>query len=768
MARNHPSSKLAVILHADIAGSTALVHQDEHLAHERIQDSFRRFSGVIAQYRGHVRELRGDALLAEFDRASAAVTAALAFQADQADRNPRLTDTTQPIVRVGIAMGEVVVADNTITGAGVVLAQRVEQLADPGGVCITGAIHEALPQRLPFDRESLGEQQVKGFDEPVRVYAVKLSPGASIPPPQEWSRPEASPKLGRLVVAVAVVALVVAGAAYWFKPWAPQEEPTSVERMALPLPDKPSIAVLPFTNLSGDPGQEYFSDGMTDDLITDLSKISGLFVIARNSSFAYKGKSPDVRNVARELGVRYVLEGSVRRVEDQVRINAQLIDATTGGHLWADRYDGSMADIFALQDKVTKKIVNALSVNLTAEETARSFRREGVSTEAYDAFLKGWAHYRLQTPDNIAAAVSAFERAIALEPGYAYAHAALAASYWEAWEKGWVDKLNTSFFRATKQVKKHLEQAMKAPTPLAHWVASKIAATQGKYKDAIREAKQAIALDSNDSAGYAALASALVLAGRPAESADAIQQAMRLDPHYPPDYLATLGQAQFGMDRINDAAGTLEQAVQRAPEDERAWVYLAAAYGYLGKTQEGQVAVETVDALRIERGVGELTLEYIDYGQFGQSLNRSRLKAGLTSIPEPEWKSLIRRTAAGYKVRSATVIDAPAAKVLHEQSAVFAYTIGRYGVWAEGHIPGSVHLGPQRLTDSRLRQLITEGNAVVFYGLKNGAGSDHAAAQATAKAINLGFKNVYYFQPGFTAWRAGGYPVEKGGYGFKR
>ena len=756
--------KLAAILYADVAGYSRLTGADEEGTHRRLSAYLDTITALIDKHHGKVMHFAGDAVLADFGTVSDALTCAAAVQQDLKLRNQDLPEERKVQFRIGVNLGEVIVDRDEIYGDGVNVAARLENLAQPGGVCISESVRSAVGKKLPLDYEFLGEQTVKNITEPVRAYRVLLESDVRVP------KPHIATKRKQIITAAVAggIVLAVIGALTWFKPWQFREEPASVEQMALPLPEKPSIAVLPFINLSGDPEQEYFSDGMTDDIITDLSKISSLFVIARNSSFAYKGKTPDVRNVARELGVRYVLEGSVRRVEDQVRINAQLIDATTGGHLWADRYDGSMTDIFALQDKVTKKIVNALSVNLTAEETARSFRHEGVSAEAYDAFLKGWAHYRLQNPDNIAAAVSAFERAIALNPGYAYAHAALAASYWEAWEKGWVDKLNTSSFLATKQVKKHLEQAMKAPTPLAYWVASKIAATQGKYKDAIREAKRAIALDTNDSAGYAALASALILAGRPAESADAIQQAMRLDPHYPPDYLVTLGQAQFGMDRINDAAATLEQAVERAPEDEQAWVYLAAVYGHLGKTQEGQVAVETVDALRIERGVGELTLEYIDYGQFGQSLNRSRLKAGLTNIPEPEWKSLIRRTAAGYEVRGATVIDAPAAKVLHEQSAVFAYTIGRYGVWAEGHIPGSAHLGPQRLTDSTLRQLITEGNAVVFYGLKKGAGSDHAAAQATAKAINLGFKNVYYFQPGFTAWRATGYPVEKGGYGFRR
>jgi len=371
MAKERLSGKLRVILHADVAGSTALVQQDEQLAHERIQDAFRHFSGSIERYMGKVLELRGDALLAEFERASDAVTAALAFEVDHTYHLSQLKDDLKPAIRVGVSMGEVVIADDTVTGAGVVLAQRVEQLAEPGGLCITGAIHEALPRRMPFDLENLGEYELKGFDDPVHVYRVELSVGKSIPPPDKSNQQRAPQNIWRMGVALVIIALVVAGgAAYWYKSKVPQVEAASIERMAYPLPDKPSIAVLPFVNMSDDEKQEYFVDGMTEDLITDLSKLSGLFVIARNSVFTYKDKAVKVRQVAEELGVRYVLEGSVRRVGDQVRINTQLIDATTGGHLWAERYDGSLKNVFALQDSVTRKIVTALAINLTdAEQT---------------------------------------------------------------------------------------------------------------------------------------------------------------------------------------------------------------------------------------------------------------------------------------------------------------------------------------------------------------------------------------------------------------
>ena len=255
MAKDPLSSKLAVILHADVAASTQLVQQDELLAHERIQDAFRRFSNSIEKYMGRVLELRGDALLAEFDRASDAVTAALAFQIDHTSHVSHHKDDLKPTIRVGIAMGEVVIADDTVTGAGVVLAQRVEQLAEPGGLCITAGLHEALPRRMPFQLENLGEQVLKGFDDPVRVYRVELSHGESIPPPQQKSHRQVSPKSWRLLVSITVVVLVVAGGiAYWTNISGPQEEPASLERMAFPLPDKPSIAVLPLMDECQIPG----------------------------------------------------------------------------------------------------------------------------------------------------------------------------------------------------------------------------------------------------------------------------------------------------------------------------------------------------------------------------------------------------------------------------------------------------------------------------------------------------------------------------------
>ena len=640
MTEERLPSKFAFILHADIAGSTALVQQDEELAHKRIQTTFRRFGEIVTKYHGHVRELRGDALLAEFERASDAVAAALAFQVEQSEYLAQLNDNILPTVRVGIAMGEVIIADDTITGAGVVLAQRVEQLAEPGGVCVTGAIHESLPQRMPFDLENLGEQQVKGFDEPVHVYRAALSQGESIPPPQESSQRETSPNTRRPIVTIAAIALVVAGGAvYWFKPWEVREEPASIEQMAFPLPDKPSIAVLPFTNMSDDTQQEFFVDGMTEDLITDLSKLSGLFVIARNSVFTYKGKLVKAKQVAQELGVKYVLEGSVRRAGEQVRINAQLIDATTGGHLWAERYDGSIADVFALQDKVTRQIVTALAVNLTAGEREGQVRQETDSPEAYDAFLRGWAHYRLQTPEDFAKAIVYLQNAIEIDPSFGRAHVALAATYWETWDNVWAKSVGVTYPEAYEKTKLHLQQAFKDPTPLAHRIAAMMYSRAKRWDEAMAEAERAIALDPNDPNGYEVMSRLLVRSGRAADGLDFIEKAIRLDPQS--DYLFRLGDAQFQVERYEEAAATFLRATKRNPSEKYDFLLLAATYGHLGREQEAKSAIDTFSKMwrQAQKVDSPYTLAKIDFWDFKDPVARERLREGLRKAGLPEGKA---------------------------------------------------------------------------------------------------------------------------------
>jgi TolB-like protein/Flp pilus assembly protein TadD len=364
--------------------------------------------------------------------------------------------------------------------------------------------------------------------------------------------------------------------------------------------------VLPFDNLSDDPKQEYFCDGMTEDLITDLSKISGMLVIARNSTFAYKGKPINIKQVAEELGVRYVLEGSVRKAESKVRITAQLIDAVTGYHIWADRYDGDLKDVFGLQDKVTRSIVTVLAVQLTAGDQERVARKGTDNSQAYDAFLRGWEHYRRQTPDDFRQAISYFEKAVDLDPQYTRAYAALAATYWETWKRVWQEKIglnqrwnwNEPRFRAEQ----FLAKAMQDPTPLAHQVTSARLLHLQQHEEAIAEAQRAIALDPNDADSYVALAGALSLAGRADEALGWVERAMRLNPHYPSYYLYQLGLVYFGMEQFDEAAISLEQATALNPDDRWSYRLLLATYGLLGRREDATKALQAINERDNKRG----------------------------------------------------------------------------------------------------------------------------------------------------------------------
>jgi TolB-like protein len=534
-------------------------------------------------------------------------------------------------------MGEVIIADDTITGNGVVLAQRLEQLSEPGGVVIQCAAYETIPGRFPFEYGDLGEHKVKGFDKPVRVYSAKLKSDRDIPQPGPLVH-----STRNKIIAFASIAVIIAGIALmWFKPGVIREEPASLDRMAFPLPDKPSIAVLPFTNMSDDPKQEYFVDGMTEDLITDLSKLSGLFVIARNSVFTYKGKAVKVQQVAEELGVRYVMEGSVRRVGNQVRINAQLVDATTGGHVWAERYDSSLNDVFALQDRVTRSIVTALAVNLTAGEQDRQARKETESPEAYDAFLRGWAHYQLHTPEDFAKAIPYLENAIELDSSYGRAHAALAAVYSGSLSSLWARSFGVSNNEAYKKARHHLKEALKHPTPLAYRIASTMYDPGGRWDEAMAEAERAIDLDANDPNGYVAMSRLLVKVGKPAEGLEFIQTAMRLDPQS--DYLYGLGDAQFHLERYKESAATLLRATKRNPDDEWNFLLLAAADGQLGREQEARSAIEMFNNMRLKAQQRPYTLTDIDYWTFKRSVDRERLRDGLRKAGLREGNTVTQR-----------------------------------------------------------------------------------------------------------------------------
>jgi TolB-like protein/Flp pilus assembly protein TadD len=499
--------------------------------------------------------------------------------------------------------------------------------------------------------------------------------------------------------------------------------PASMDQRAVPLPDKPSIAVLPFVNMSENAEQEYFSDGITEDLITDLSKISGLFVIARNSVFTYKSKPVQIRQVAEELGVRYVLEGSVRRAADQVRINAQLIDATTGGHLWAERYDGKMENVFALQDRITQKIISALEVKLTAGEEKLVARKDTDNAEAYEAFLQGWVHYWQDTREDIVQAIPYLEKAVKIDPDYSRAYSALAASYWRLRMNGWSSSMGLTPSEALEKVRLYLQEGMKDPPPLAYLVTSSMRGAEGRYQESIVEATRAIVLDANDPVGYIAMGKALVYSGRPNEGADAIKKAMRLNPHYPPTYLRALGFAQFGMEQFEAAVTSYEESIKRDPNEDTQYFEIAGTYGQLGREAEARSALKTFNELRAKAGMNEpLTVQSIVGWGFKEQKDIERWRTGLRRAgvplgrkPVAAAEDLIYQTEKGPEVKGATTVDVATAKALFDRGVPFV-DVQKDRYWAEGHIPGAVSLDPYKVFNKiELSKIVRKDKEVVIY-----------------------------------------------------
>jgi TolB-like protein/class 3 adenylate cyclase/Flp pilus assembly protein TadD len=584
------------ILAADAAGYSRLMAADERSTVAALDAARAVFRGEIEVNHGRVVDMAGDSVLAVFETAAGAVTAALAIQRDLTAAFPAASKEGRMRFRIGVHLGDVFEkSDGTVYGDGVNIAARLQGLADPGGIAISGAVHDSVRGKVGAVFEDRGEQSVKNIPDPVRAYAVRLETESAMSVPVVRAILRRSTRWPALAIAAGVVVAIGAGSFAWFAPWRTRSETAPSAQPLLALPSKPSIAVLPFENMSGDPEQAYFADGMTEDLITDLSKVAGLFVIARNSSFVYKGKSRDVREIAKALGVRYVLEGSVRRGGGEIRVNAQLIDATTGGHVWADRYDGDMKSIFALQDKVARNVVTALAVELTKDDRERVARRGTQNVQAYDVFLKGWQHYLRQTPEDFRAAIVHFTKAAQLDPQYGRVYAALAATYWEASTRFWDIALGLrAHHDAQFQAEQYLAKARRFPTPLAHQVASAMLLQARQHEEATAEAQRAISADPNDADGYVALARTLSFTGKPAEALELVERAMRLNPHFPAHYLYQLGLAQFGMKRFDAAAMSLERALTLDPEHYWSQRLLLATYGLLGRREKASHLIEAM------------------------------------------------------------------------------------------------------------------------------------------------------------------------------
>ena len=544
--------KLTVILAADVEGYSRLMGADEEATLKALGTYREIIDGLIARHDGRIFSTAGDSVVAEFGSAVEAVRAAISIQEELRVRNAELPEDREMRFRIGINVGDVMVEGDNLYGDGVNVAARLEGLADPGGVCVSDMVYQSVEAKLDLAFEDLGAQSVKNIARPVRAYRVVIEPGpgaVAVPGPQ------------------------------------PQRSPVA---------DKPSIAVLPFVNMSDDSKQEYFSDGITEDLITDLSKISGLFVASRNAVFRFKGEAVEPKQVGRDLEVRYLLEGSVRKAGDRVRISAQLIDAGTGYHLWAERYDRDLKDIFALQDEITEKIVKALEVKLTEAEQEQVARRYTDNLEAYDCFLRGRAYQERGSKGSIAQAREMFERAIELDPTFAGAYAILSYSYFRDWFSQWSED-RQALERAFEAAKKAV--ALDDSLPLAHTYLAWACLWKKQHEKAIAEGERAIGLDPNFAEGYARLGQILSLAGRPEEGLGLVKKAMRLDPHYPPTYLNNLGRAYYAMGQYEEAIAALKGSITRDPDFLSPHLVLAVIFSELGRKEEAQA--EVAEILRI-------------------------------------------------------------------------------------------------------------------------------------------------------------------------
>ena len=535
MTEKRAQRRLAAILAADVVGYSRLMEQDEAGTLAALKARRNEvLVPTVAQHNGRVVKLMGDGVLVEFGSAVDAVECAVELQKAFTGANQDVPEDQRIAIRIGINLGDVIVEGSDLFGDGVNVAARLEGLAEPGRIYVSGSVYEQVKRKLPSSFDELGSHTVKNITEPVFVYRVRTqSTGPAVAEPQ-----------------------------------------------ALPLPTKPSIAVLPFTNMSTDPEHEPFADGLTEDLITDLSRNVGLFVIARNSTFAYKGKSVDVRRIARELGVRYLLEGSARRAAGRVRINVQLIDAIGGGHIWADRFDRNLEDIFAVQDEVTAKIVEALVGRLVAQPP----RNRPKSMAAYDLCVRGRTLITMSTgsPEAVREGAVLLEQAIALDPGFAEAHRWLAFNRWSAWSHCG-EPMDSNRDLAVE----HAETAVKLdPNDSGnHWVLGYLLAYERRWPEADAAFATALQLDPNNADAWAARSDITVMAGQPTAGIEHIQKALRLDPHPPAWYYWELGLAQYAVGQYVSAVETLRKEATYRTGSRR---ILAASLAQLGQMNEAR------------------------------------------------------------------------------------------------------------------------------------------------------------------------------------
>jgi adenylate cyclase len=589
--------KLTAILSADVKGYSRLMGEDEDATVRTLTAYREAIASLIQQHRGRVVDVPGDNVLAEFASVVDGLRCAWDVQQEIKARNDNLPEDRRMNFRIGVNLGDVIEEGERIYGDGVNIAARLEGLAEEGGICLSGTAYDQVKNKLPFRYEYHGEQTVKNIKEPVRVYRVVMKAEAAAK-----IYPETRAGLGRwrwAALAVAAVLFVAAGALA-IRDFLLPHSPPSVKKASeviggLALPDKPSIAILPFANLSNDSQQEYFSDGITNDIITDLSKFRELFVIASNTVFTYKGKPINVKDVGRGLGVKYVLEGSVQRASDKVRVNAQLIDATTGHHLWAERYDRALQDLFAVQDEIVQSIVTTLGVKIDKAERARAIRKDTESLEAYDYVLRGSEYLSRYTRSANLKARQMFEKAIALDPEYANAYVALGWSYYTDADYGWTEFPDRALQQAYDYAQKSL--SLDEYNSSAHRLFGQVYIRLTQYDLAISELQQAIELNPNDARSYSSLGFVMLYEGRTDEAIQSLETALRFDRNISPGTSMELGIAYYLKGRYDDAVNVLHQGLSRKPDFMGIHIALAATYAQMGRSVDARSAAQ--EALRL-------------------------------------------------------------------------------------------------------------------------------------------------------------------------
>ena len=536
--------KLAVILAADVAGYSRLMAADEEGTLATLNVYRQAIDGLIGRHHGRIFTTAGDSVMAEFASPVEAVRCAAAIQQDSERANADLPEPRRMLFRVGVNLGDVMVGGDDLFGDGVNVAARLEGMAEPGGICISSAVYDQIRNKVGLSFDDLGERLLKNIGYPVRVFALRHDASDEFRPP---------PSLP------------------------PQRRPSAL----------PSIAVLPFTNMGGDPEYDYFADGLTEDLITELSRFQELRVIARNSVMTYKGKAVRVQEVGQDLGVRYVLEGSVRRAGARVRITAQLIEAASGHHLWAERFDRDLADIFDVQDEVTSRIVVTLAGKLEESERRRARSLQTENLEAYDCVLRGRELWFRFTPEANREARQLYEKAIELDPDYARAYASLAWTYLTEHDERWGKPENKPLERALEYARQGV--TVNPASHSNHLTLGQVCLDKGLHDEALEALQTAITLNPNDADSYVFVAETLSFAGRPDEAIELVGKAQRLNPASPPWYAWFLGFAFYVARRYEDAVTALRKG---RPPVAMTYRLLAIAYGQLGREQDAKAAAE--------------------------------------------------------------------------------------------------------------------------------------------------------------------------------